>query len=193
MRPAGNSLAAGPTPRPEYQAGAGRCMRGFSLLELVIVIAIISLLMSVFLERVWYYQEMAEKTAMEEDAGAIQNALSMQYGKHYLRGNQDEISRLATENPVKWLQRLPKNYAGEFYDPTPNSVSPGSWVFDLRKHELIYVPNSTEHFEPGADGKKWIRFHVRIQYEQIVRGGIKENAKELAGSVFEPAEPVKWF
>ncbi|MEI7844045.1 MAG: type II secretion system protein, partial [Gallionellaceae bacterium] len=51
---------------------------GFSLIELIIVIAIVSVLMSVFLDRVWYYQELAEKTAMEETVGAIQSALTMQ-------------------------------------------------------------------------------------------------------------------
>jgi general secretion pathway protein G len=167
--------------------------KGFSLIELIIVIAVISLLMSVFLERVWYYQELAEKTAMEQDAGAIQEALSMQYGKNFVRGNQEGIKQLSTENPMKWLQQLPKNYAGEFYDPSPNSVVPGSWLFDLSKRELIYVLNSSEHFVPGKDGRKWIRFRVKVQYEQVTRNDVKEAAKELVGAVIEPTEKPSWF
>ncbi len=167
--------------------------RGFSLIELVIVVAIVSILMSVFLDRVWYYQEMAEKTAMEETVGALQSALSMQHGKNYVRGNQDDLSLIATENPMKWLQKLPRNYSGEFYDPSPRSVAPGNWVFDLKARELIYVLNRTEHFAPGKDGQKWIRFHISVQTEQIVRGGVVEGGKELVGTVFEPTEPVSWF
>ncbi len=167
--------------------------KGFSLIELIIVIAIISILMTFLLERVWYYQELAEKTAMQEEAGAIQSALSMRHAKDYVRGNQESINLLTSENPVKWLQKLPKNYSGEFYDPSPRSVAPGSWMFDLRAHELIYVPDRADHFVPGKDGKKWIRFHVNVQYEPIVRGGVEEDERELVGTVFEPKERVNWF
>ncbi|MFA5826535.1 MAG: type II secretion system protein [Gallionellaceae bacterium] len=167
--------------------------QGFSLIELIIVIAVISILMSIFLERVWYYQEMAEKTAMQEDVGAIQSALTLQHGKNYVRGNKESISLLATENPVKWLQKPPRNYAGEFYDPSPLKLAPGSWVFDLKAHELIYVLDQSQHFVPGKEGKKWIRFHVNVQYEQVVRGGEAEGGKELVGTVFEPKEPLRWF
>ncbi|TAJ78928.1 MAG: type II secretion system protein [Gallionellaceae bacterium] len=179
--------------RTRHSALGTRYSKGFSLIELVIVVAIVSLLMSVLLDRVWYYQEMAEKTAMEETVGALQSALSMRHGKNYVRGNPDDISPMSTENPMKWLQKLPRNYSGEFYDPSPRSVAPGNWVFDLRTRELIYVPDRTEHFVPGKDGKKWVRFHVNVQYEQVVRGGINEGGKELVGTVFEPTEPVNWF
>jgi general secretion pathway protein G len=166
---------------------------GFSLIELIVVIAILSVLISIFLNRVGYYQELAEKTAMEENVGAIQSALTIQHSKHYVRGNSEDISLLPTENPMKWLQKLPKNYAGEFYDPKPNTVAPGNWMFDLKAHELIYVPDRTEHFVAGKDGKKWIRFHIAMQYEQIKSRGVVGKDKELVGSVFAPTEHISWF
>jgi len=166
---------------------------GFSLIELIIVIAIISVLMSVFLDRVWYYQEMAEKTAMEENVGAIQSALTLQTGKNYTRNNPQELAQLAQENPVRWLQKLPKNYSGEFFDPTPSSVAPGSWVFDLKARELIYVLDRAEYFVPGKDGKKWIRFRVSVQHDAVVRGGEKQGEQELIAAVFEPTTSVNWF
>jgi general secretion pathway protein G len=166
---------------------------GFTLIELIVVIAVLSVLISIFLNRVEYYQELAEKTAMTENVGAIQSALTIQHSKHYLRANKEDISLLPTENPMKWLQKLPQNYAGEFYDPKPNSVAPGNWVFDLKDHELIYVLDRTEHFVPGRDGKKWIRFHIAMQYEQIKNGGVMGKDKELVGTVFAPIEQISWF
>lgn len=167
--------------------------QGFSLIELVIVVAVISVLLSFFLDRVWYYQELAEKTAMEQDVDAIQSALTMQHGKRYVNNNEQDINLLLTQNPVKWLQKLPKNYEGEFYDPSPLAVARGSWVFDLKSRELIYVLSRTGHFVPGKDGKQWIRFHVRVEYDPTIHGGTATGGQELVGTVFEPVENVKWF
>jgi general secretion pathway protein G len=166
---------------------------GFTLIELIVVIAVLSVLIATFLNRVEFYQELAEKTAMEQNIGAIQNALTLQHSKHYVRGNLDDISLLPTENPMKWLQTLPQNYAGEFFDPKPTSVLPGSWIFDTKSHELIYVLNRTDHFVPGKDNGKWIRFHIEEQYEAIKNNSVAGQNKELAGTVFAPIEKVHWF
>jgi general secretion pathway protein G len=172
---------------------ASPAQKGFTLIELIVVIFVLSILIATFLNRVEYYQELAEKTAMEENVGAIQNALNLQHGKHYVRGNVDDLNQVSTENPMKWMQKLPANYAGEYFDPTPTSVAPGNWVFDLKARELIYLPDRTDHFVPGKDGKKWIRFHINIQNEQIKRNGVTGQDTELVGTVFEPVEPVNWF
>ena len=167
--------------------------RGFTLIELIVVIAILSVLIASILNRVEYYQELAEKTAMEQNVGAIQSALTMEHGKLYVRGNAGDITSLATENPMKWLQKLPQNYAGEFYAPSPKSVPPGSWVFDLKSRELIYVLDRTDHFVPGKDSYKWIRFHIELQYEPVKRNGVAGPDKELVGTVFAPVGQVNWF
>jgi general secretion pathway protein G len=174
-------------------ANVSPARNGFSLIELLVVIAILSVLISLFLNRVEYFQELAEKTAMEENVGAIQSALTMEHSKHYVRGNPADINRLATENPMKWLQKPPPNYAGEFYDPKPATVAPGNWIFDLKTRELIYVPSRTEHFVSSRDGQKWIRFHIDMQYEQIKSGGVVGSNKELVGAVFKSIENISWF
>ena len=167
--------------------------KGFTLIELIVVIALLSVLIATILNRVEYYQELAEKTAMEQNVGAIQSALTMEHGKLYVHGNAGDISLLATQNPMKWLQKLPQNYAGEFYAPTPKSVPPGSWMFDLKSRDLIYVLDRSEHFVPGKDGGKWIRFHIELQYEPIKRNGVAGPDKELVGTVFAPVAHVNWF
>src|SRR5665647_2492999 len=93
--------------------------KGFTLLELIVVITIIVVLMGVFFNRVLFYQEQAEKTAMEGVAGAIQSALTMQYGQILTRGKPSDATALAQDNPMNWLQKKLRNYSGEFYDPTP--------------------------------------------------------------------------
>ena len=166
--------------------------KGFTLIELIVVVTIVVVLATVFLERVWFYQEQAEKTAMVEVVGAIQSALTMQHGRLLTHGMESEITVLAVDNPMKWLSKQPHNYSGEFYDPTPRSVAPGNWVFDLRSRELIYVLDRADHFVPGKNGQKWIRYRVNLMYDPVL-GSADKNAKELVGTVFEPTEQYKWF
>ena len=157
------------------------------------VITIVVIMMGLFLNRTLFYQEQAEKTAMEQVAGAIQSALTMQYGQIMTRGKPTDTAVLALDNPVNWLQKKPRNYVGEYYDLTPLSVESGKWAFDLKSRELVYVPRNTNYFKPGTDGKKWIRFHVAVNYEASRLPSLQNTPAELTGILFEPVEPYSWF
>jgi len=167
--------------------------KGFTLLELIVVIVIIMVMMGLFLNRMPFYQEQAEKAAMEQVSGALQSALVLRFSALMVRGGAErDISVLATDNPVNWLQQKPRNYAGEFYDPSPRAVAPGQWMFDLKSRDLIYVVNHGDYFTPGKDGKKWIRFHSRLVYDPVA-GEAASGRQEVAAALFEPTEPYHWF
>lgn len=172
---------------------AHRSSRGFTLIELIVVITIVVAMTGLFLNRMMLYVEQAEKTAMEEVAGAIQSALTMQYGQILTHGKPSDVLALAQDNPMNWLQKKPRNYAGEFYDPTPLAVDSGNWVFDLKSRELVYVVRNTNYFKPGKDGKKWIRFHVATNHEVSRLPSLQNAPAELTGILFEPVEPYSWF
>lgn len=169
-----------------------KTLRGFTLLELIAVISIVAILAGLFLSRIPYYQEQAEKTAMEQVAGAVQSALVLRYGTLMARGaaNQKELDKLVTANPLDWLQDKPRNYAGEFFDPTEQTVAPGHWMFDLKSHDLIYTIDHADYFKPGKDGRKWIRFHVQLDTEPAL--GLPAS-KEVTATLFRPVEPYHWF
>lgn len=185
-------LAPSSIPFSRSKSLTPKSSQGFTLIELVVVVTLVVVLIGTLLNRVWFYQEQAEKTAMVQVAATLQNALVMQYGSLMTHGQESKVSELVLDNPMNWLSKKPHNYAGEFYDPTPRSVAPGNWVFDLKSRELIYVVDRGEHFVPGKDGNKWVRYHVRAAYEQIpANQGKKE--KVLTGILFEPVEPYEWF
>ncbi len=190
-------------PSPAHGRGVGgerdfsilniQSSKGFTLIELVIVIIIIVVMAGLFLTRVPLYQEQAEKAAMQQVEGALQSALVLRYGALMARDALDEreLSILAADNPISWLQKAPRNYMGEYYDPSPRSVAPGNWMFDLKSRDLIYVVDHAENFKPGKDGNKWIRFHVRLDYEPAL--GRRGSGKQLAVTQFEPTEPYHWL
>jgi prepilin-type N-terminal cleavage/methylation domain-containing protein len=169
-------------------------VKGFTLLELIVVICVISILVGELLKRVPIYTEQAEQAAMEQTVGAMQSALTMRVGSLMTHGaaTEKELKALASDNPLEWLQQKPKNYAGEFFNPTPKTVAPGQWMFDLKSRDLIYVVDRSGHFTPGKDGQKWIRFHVKFEYEAST-GSAAGGNKGLASALFEPTEPYRWF
>lgn len=179
-----------------------RSSKGFTLIELIVAVTIIALLAGVLINRIWFYSEQAEKAAMEQVAGALQSALVMQYGHLLTHGNEAEAKNLVNENPARWLMRKPPNYAGEFYGMTPAAIPPGSWAFDLKTRELIYVPERSDNFVPGRDGRKWVRYRARLEYEPmpvVAASGVAgpgvtgKGAGELSGVLFEPVERYQWF
>ena len=163
--------------------------RGFTLIELVVVITIIALLATALANRVLFYQEQAERTALMEVEAAIQSELVMKYGHLLAIGSEAQLSSLATENPMSWLAKAPRNYAGEFYDPLPAALPPGNWAFDLKARELVYLPDRTDNFSPAVEGEKWIRYRIRLLYEPVPGASVKT----LAGALFEPVKPYRWL
>jgi general secretion pathway protein G len=179
------------TPRCK-RGGAGICQRGFSLIELFIVISLIVLMTGIFLDRFKVYQEQAEKAMMEGMVSTLQSSLTMQYAQILTRGKPGDAAALVKDNPINWLQRRPLNYAGEFYDPKPGLVETGNWLFDLKSRQLIYVLHKHEHFRPGSDGLPWIRFHAVILYEPSRLPSLQASP-ELTSVLFVPVEPYVWF
>ena len=179
-----SALCVGATP-------AGR-RTGFTLFELIVVICLIAVMAAILLNRLQVYKEAAEKAGMQQTAAAIRSALQMRVASYMIGGRDNEIQSLSTKNPVSWLQEAPANYAGEFFSDAYARVAPGSWYFDLTRNELIYVINLGDNFKPGPDGRKWVRYRVRIGYEDmpLPNGATR---KAFSGASFAPVQPFVWF
>jgi general secretion pathway protein G len=165
---------------------------GFTLFELIIVVCIVSILAGILFNRLQVYKEAAEKAAMQQTAAAIKSALQMRVASYMISGRDNEIEQLRGENPVSWLQEKPADYAGEFYADAYARVQPGSWYFDLARREFIYVVNLGANFKPGPDGRKWVRYRVRIEYDAVPVPGVAPR-KVLSAVTFAPVQPYVWF
>ena len=176
------------------RAGTGRvrAQAGFTLFELIVVICIVATMAGILLNRLRVYEEAAEKAAMQQTAAAIKSALQMRVAAYLINGRDADIEHLRSENPVNWLQERPQNYAGEFYAEAYARVAPGSWYFDLSHREMIYVINLGHYFKRGADGRKWVRYRVKIEYEELPQKNAPPR-KVLSAASFGPVQPYVWF
>lgn len=169
------------------------CQYGFTLIDFVVTLIVVVVLMGVLLDRFRFYQEQAEKVAMEGVVSALDSALILQYGQVMTRGKVGDVAALVQDNPMNWLQKRPRNYAGEFYNPSPQAVESGNWLFDLKSRELVYVIRNHDHFKPDSDGRSWIRFHVATRYDPSRLPSLRDAPPELTGALLEPVEPYAWF
>ena len=70
------------------------------------------------------------------------------------------MDSLSRENPMSWLTPPPSNYLGQLAEAQDQRIPPGSWYFEQRRHELVYLLQHSRYFKPGSDGQKAIRFRV---------------------------------
>ena len=172
-----------------------RRTHGFTLIEFLVVVIIISTLGAVLLDRMWFYQEVAEKAAMEQLAGTLRSALHLQIADKLIKGKTRAVSSLAEDNPMDWLAEQPANYVGERFAPKPGEVAKGNWYYDLKDRQLVYVVARGGHFVPNRQGRKEVRFAVRVVYAPKAAQGGRENAdnQEINGVILTLGEPYQWF
>ncbi len=164
--------------------GANKQRAGFTLIELTVVIIIVSLLFVAAAERFTYWEERAEKAAMESVLAGVKMGLQIRMAEMIMSNRQPGLGQLETENPMRWLQEPPPNYAGE-YTATPK---PGNWYYSVKEHELVYVPSSISHLEPKA-GSRELRFRVAIRYENNSFSG----GKSPSGVTLVTVRRFTWF
>ncbi len=180
--------------RSDSGLGRGLSCAGFTLLELLVVIIIISTLAAVLLDRLTFYQEAAEKAAMEQMVGNLRSALHMQIADKLVRGKTGDIAKLPDDNPMEWLAEQPSNYIGVRFAPPAKDVSGGNWYFDLKDKSLVYAVKRGEHFVANSAGRKEVRYKARLIYSRDTTDK-RDNAeeKEINGVILALVEPYQWF
>jgi prepilin-type N-terminal cleavage/methylation domain-containing protein len=171
-----------PSPFPRGRAG-----RGFSLFELAVAIIVASVLATVLLNRLAYYQELAEKAAMESTLRTIKTGLQIRLAELIVTHRQALAGQIEAEDPVRWLDDKPPNYRGAYRAP----AEPGAWYFDTTEHQLVYVVRTGDRLILGTrDGGKQLRFRAKLLKSPVkVAGGTVEG---VAGVTLLPDSPYQW-
>jgi hypothetical protein len=164
-------------------------INGFSLLELTVCLALILLSAGALLSRLHYYQEAAERADMEYTANTLKLALQLRIG-HDL-GQQRPVDYVAVmhENPVSWLEQPMKGYRGEVGQAEARLLPAGSWYFDRERREVVYLPLRVSQLAPDSEGRKRIRYQVRMLRAQT---GARKDDAAVVGLQLEPVEAYRW-
>ncbi len=136
---------------------------GFTLLELVVVIILISILGLFALDRFWSLRVAAERAAVQQVVGNIRSALGLEVARYALENRLAELPLLDGSNPMLLLAQTPAGYLGEI-TPDPAAVVEGSWYFDpaskTLNYRMIYAENSAARRNEPAGA----RFRITLIY-----------------------------
>jgi type II secretory pathway pseudopilin PulG len=164
---------------------------GFTLFELILSLMVVSLFAGKLAERFVDYQEQAEKAAMEQTVGSIRSALNIRMAALIARGRSEDVVKLLEINPFTLLNDQQKNYAGEHYDVQPGSIPTGSWYYDLKARQVVYLVQRGDQFV-SSGGDKAIHFKTELVYNRPLPGEKNDKASDVGGVVFRETQPYKW-
>lgn len=178
---------------PVAREGASRCNKGFSLLELVIVIVIISVLLVVAISRLLAVLVDAERVTMETVAGTLRSAIGMKVAEAIVKSRVLELPALEGSNPMALLAETPQNYLGELDGADPAALEDGNWYYDRRDRVLVYLVRHRGYFSGGQANPPRARFAVKLVYSDSKGNGrFDPGQDEIQGMRLVPVEPYSW-
>jgi hypothetical protein len=161
--------------------------RGASLLEVMLVLALLVIFIWIASLRMIELRTAAERTGVEHTIGVLHSALGMQMAATVVRQGMDGLLALQQINPMELLDPPPANYLGEL-EQAPSEPVIGSWYFNREQRELVYqlrYPQqlqTPQGLQPGA-----IHLQLRAVYEQV------DGEKRLRRIGIEPVYDYEWI
>lgn len=178
---------------PKGRGCARHRNRGFSLLELVIVIVIISVLLVLAISRLLALQVDAERVTMETVAGTLRSAIGIKVAESIVRMKVADLRALEGSNPMDLLAETPRNYLGERDGVDPVTLEDGNWYFDRQAKVLVYLVRHKGFFTGGQSNPPRARFALRLVYSDKNGNGVFDPGVDaIEGMRLSPVEPYSW-
>ena len=180
---------------PKRSALSRYRQRGFTLLELVVVVSIICLLVVLAIDKIWALRAEAERAAVAQVVGALRSALGIETARRFVREGLHSVSELEGSNPMDLLVQRPGSYLGEMKAPDPAGLAGGDWYFDPVDGTLGYKVRFDGSFESTAGAKDWLRYRVILRYRDVnASGRFEQGVDEISGldlvRIAHQADPV---
>lgn len=91
--------------------------KGFTLIEMIIVIAILAIISAILVPSIAGYKQKAEKTKFSEDAKGLSHAIHM-----YEADYEGTISDVIDSNDIYKLKNLVDNFPSEYFGKSKSDV-----------------------------------------------------------------------
>ncbi len=165
--------------------------KGFTLIELIVVVSIVAISATVALDKLFWYQGQAEKASMDYTANMIKSGLWMSGASLMMANRGAEIPALAQQNPINLLAQKPDNYLGELDGSKTEQLKAGNWFYDTSTKQVDYVVNQRRNFTPAIADDYTVRYGMKIIYSEIeITPGKK--VPYVAGITLVPLSKYNW-
>lgn len=165
--------------------------RGFTLIELIVVISIVAVTSALALDKLFWYQGQAEKASMEYTASIIKSNLWLNAASLMMAERSSEVAALAERNPIDLLEQKPANYLGEVDSSKTAALQGGNWFYDHKQHQVIYVVGQRRDFKPDVADDYAIRYGMKLLYGEMETSKGKK-VRYIAGVTLVPLSHYSW-
>ena len=173
--------------------GTRHAARGFSLLELVVVVIAVAILAAAALDRLLPLVGRAQRAAYLRVQGDLQSALLLEAAERITRGEADRLAELAGANPMTLLLKPPANYVGATAWADGAEIPRASWYYDEHEHRLGYRVGRYTRFKAQDGPSDLIELKVAFAYEDRDGDGVFDAAGDrFDGLKLEPVHAYDW-
>jgi prepilin-type N-terminal cleavage/methylation domain-containing protein len=171
-----------------------RACRGFSLLELAVVVTAVAIVAGVLLDRVLPLIGRAQRAAFLAVQRDLESSVRLAAAERIANGESGVVLELVSANPMSLLLQPPGNYLGVLAAREQASVPPASWYFDEQTRRLGYKVGRYARFVPRGGPRDRIELRIAFVYEDRDADGVFDPAggDGLAGHRLEPVHPYEW-
>lgn len=161
--------------------------KGFTILELIVVVALVAVLVGVALPKFYRMTLRAEALSTQGMIGQLRSALSLQMARGLYQG--EDFAAWAHDGPQALypmrdlLLEQPENYLGV----VKNSDKRGCWYDDKLSHELVYVVQNDEIVAGIGGLPKKVRWRISVIYDER-----QHNKNQPIGVTLQPSTAHQW-
>lgn len=164
---------------------------GFTLLELITVVALVVVLFAVSLENLLPLRGKAERASVRTTLGNLRSAASMELVDRVLGKGLESVAELDRANPFEFLSVTPSSYAGTI--DSAETLDRGQWGYHESLGYIIYRVRWPQYFEGGPENDARIRFRVELNYtDSNGNEQYDANGDRLHGIRIRPLDTYSW-
>jgi prepilin-type N-terminal cleavage/methylation domain-containing protein len=168
-------------------------VRGFSLLELVVVVCAVAILVGLALDRLLPLVGRAQRAAFLQVRSDLNSALLLEAAERITRGEAATLPALAATNPMTLLLTPPANYVGSLEWPDEAEIPRASWYYDERLGRLVYRVGRFTRFAAGSGPAELIELEVEFVYQDRDGDGVFAAAGDrFDGLRLKPVHAFDW-